>query len=406
MVNLSLYALLGILEVILVIVVWASVVSFKWRSASRAVAALRRQLREAPIIAAPAHTHTTAAAEPSAPPPGYVDFLREQIERSNLLLGEDIPAQAEGALESAQQADADMPARQMLAARHQFLQLELDMQNDSGDDDAHARRQRIVAGMQALLEGLDWRPDAPTAASDAVDINSAGRSEETKLREQITHLRAVIDNQHSVMRELRQLLEAHGGESEELQAALRKLGDAETQAVELNRCLEVMEQENDRLKNEVRTSASRGIAASPDADMLRDLVGSQQRTIGKLQGLLRHIAPDTEKAVELEEAIGKIQRSNNELNSCVMVLEDENTMLRGEVEDLQKRLANLEAGAVVEPPVLDMPAEHGAEAAAAPPESATTTIDPPPPQSARTPSEPAQDDIDALLADIFATDKK
>lgn len=460
MVNLNLYALLGILEVILVIVVWASVMSFKWRGASRDVASLRQQLREAPIVAAPAATHAVAApaeapAEPSAPPPEYADFLREQIERSNLLLGEDIPAQAEGALEAVQQDDSEMLVRQMLAARHQFLQLELDVQNDSGDDDAHAQRQRIVAGMQALLEGLDWKPVAQVAPGGVVEDEPpaavpTGRSEETKLREQISHLRSVIDNQHSVMRELRSLLEEHGSESEELQAALRKLGDAEAQTVELNRCLEVMEQENDRLKDVARSPVTQGIAPSPDADMLRDLVGNQQRTIGKLQQMLRNIVPDTGKAGELEDAINKIQRSNKELNSCVMVLEDENTMLRNEVESLQERLANLEAGAAeVEPDMsnaasdsvgaidIDVMLEGGEQAASdamdVSPETPALVTEPEPspaevdagidallesfsqdaaPASAPAPqppvekTAPAEDDTDALLADLFGIDKK
>ena len=46
----NLYALLGILEVITVVVLWAGVMTFKWRRASRDVAALRQQLKEAPIV--------------------------------------------------------------------------------------------------------------------------------------------------------------------------------------------------------------------------------------------------------------------------------------------------------------------------------------------------------------------
>lgn len=356
MVNLNLYALLGIFEIILVIAVVSISIFFKWRGASRAVAALRQQLREASAVAASASAQAVAAPvsvpeEPSTPPPVYADFLREQIDYSNRLLGENIPEQAEGVLETTQHDAAEMRVRQMLAARHQFLQLELDVQNDAGDEDEHARRQHIAVGMQALLEGLDWKHAAQVAAGDvAEDMPTAARpndrSAETKLREQIGYLRSVIDNQHSVMREMRGWLEEHGGESEPLQAALRKLGAAESQASALNRRLEIMEQENDRLKDVAHSPGMQGVAASPDTDMLRDLVGNQQRTIGKLQQLLRTIAPDSGKAGELEETISRIQRSNNELNSCVMVLEDENTMLRNEVEHLQERLASLEADSV------------------------------------------------------------
>jgi len=71
--------------------------------------------------------------------------------------------------------------------------------------------------------------------------------------------------------------------------------------------------------------------------------------------MLRNLVPDSGRSGELEEAISKIQRSNNELNSCVMVLEDENSMLRGQVESLQERLAGLAAAAEVESPMPSTP---------------------------------------------------
>lgn len=349
MFTLNLFGLLGILEVIVVVVVWAGVMSFKWRGASRDVAALRQQLKEAPIVSSPIiAAPVNAPGEPSVPPPEYADFLREQIERSNLLLGEAIPEQAEAALEAAQQDD-EIRIRQMLAARHQFLQLELDVQNAPQDEDRLAQRQRLVAGMQALLNGLSSQPTALSGGDESTDDGSEGetarigRNEIDKMQEQIGYLRKVIDNQHSAMRELRSLLEKHEGDSDELQEALRKLGDAQAQAVELNRCLEVIEHENDRLKDARHGVTHKGSVVNPDADLLRDLVGDQQRTIGKLRNMLRAITPEGGKAGELEEAINKIQRSNNELNSCVVVLEDENNMLRGQVETLRGRLANLEA---------------------------------------------------------------
>jgi septal ring factor EnvC (AmiA/AmiB activator) len=175
------------------------------------------------------------------------------------------------------------------------------------------------------------------------------------------------------------------------------LGDVEAQAVELRRCLKVMGQENLRLRQaSAAESDSRGTHGNPDAEMLRDLVGSQQRTISKLQSLLHTLTPDTDKAQELADAINKIQRSNNELNSCVMVLEDENNMLRGEVETLQERLAGLEKPAVADgakpvKPISDsapaQPDASGLEAASiGTPKPALNAGD---------------SDTDSLLADLF-----
>lgn len=351
--NINLFALLGIIEVLLILMLAGGLLYFHLRNARREAAALREQLQQAGSQTRPAAVEqpVAAPAAPAEPQRDYADFLREQLERSSLLLGEDTSAQPE-----------DEHTRQMLAARHQFLQLELDVQGVASTADVAAQRQTLIAGMQALLDGLrnQAQDSAVPAVTEAVEDASeepATRSEVNRLQDQITHLRTVIDNQHSVMRELRQLLEEHGGESEELQEALRKLGDAEAQAIELQRCLEVMEHENEQLQDTAASALTTGMAMSPDAEMLRDLVGSQQRTISKLQHMLQSLGTDSGKARELDEAIDKIQRANKELNSCVMVLEDENAMLRGQVESLQERIADLEAQA---PP--EQPAGNGEEA--------------------------------------------
>ncbi|MFP5506395.1 MAG: hypothetical protein ACLGH6_09370, partial [Gammaproteobacteria bacterium] len=101
------------------------------------------------------------------------------------------------------------------------------------------------------------------------------------------------------------------------------------------------------------------------------------------------------KSRELEEAIGKIQRANNELNSCVMVLEDENSMLRGRIETLEEQLATLDParaepateGDALEPPVVD---------------EALPEAEKPPTVDAAAASKPAaRNDTETLLADLF-----
>ncbi|HEY9199027.1 MAG TPA: hypothetical protein VIR60_06645 [Gammaproteobacteria bacterium] len=350
--KIHLYAVLAALEILLILMMLGGALFFQLRGARRDAAQLKEQLQQATsVVRREVVEHVIE--QPAAPQRDYADFLRDQLEHSNQLLGEHAGEQAEGALTEGAADSADARARQMLAVRHQFLQFELDVQGVASTADAEAQRQTVIAGMQALLEGLRL-PTAETPVESASEpeaepvIEPLVRSEVNRLQDQISHLRSVIDNQHGVMRELRHLLEEHGGESEELQEALRKLGDAEAQAVELQRCLEVMDHENERLKA-TRERDSGAPGAGPDADMLRDLVGSQQRTIGKLQHMLQSLAPDSGKAKELGDAIGKIQRANSELNSCVMVLEDENTMLRGQVESLQERLASLEATTNGEP---------------------------------------------------------
>ncbi len=397
MFSLPLYALFGILEFILIVVVLLAVVLFKWRSAVRDAEALRRQLDESKQTPIP-----PAASSPTAdnnePAADYAEHLRKQIEASSLLLGESRDGSV--AIDAAApKPDDDSHLRQMLAIRHQFLQMELDTQNLAMEEDAQAQRQHIAASVQALLEGLNLQADAGTggdataeeADSPAGESASVSRSEITQLQDQIAALRRVIDNQHESMRELRALLSEHGGDSAELQAALKKLGAADAQAIEMMRCLEVVERENERLKQLDHAV----LAAEParDDDSLRDLVENQQRTIGELQDMLKAALPAGESTAELDKAIDKIQRTNNELNSCVMVLEDENNMLRDEVDTLHTQVTELEAlvnhqnqdeaSAPLITDVIDAPIETEREGGE---------------QGVVTDASVATDDIDALLA--------
>ena len=73
-------------------------------------------------------------------------------------------------------------------------------------------------------------------------------------------------------------------------------------------------------------------AVSGDHGRTAGLEMDQQQTIHNLQSLLQELAPEASKAKQLEEAIANIERANMELDSCVAVLEDENTMLRAELE--------------------------------------------------------------------------
>ncbi|MBU1191168.1 MAG: hypothetical protein KKE76_05580 [Gammaproteobacteria bacterium] len=326
--------------------------TFKWRAAQRKAESLSKELDKVKNETSKEIENTVVKQEGgvSEPLPAYADFLREQLEQSSILLGEDPQVQDEQAAEDT----ADV-TRQMLAARHQFLQLELDVQSLAAERDVETQRKSVVEGMQALLAGLVQHTKSPpetdeAAADAAADAPvSTKLSEEEKLRGQVDFLRNVVSNQHDVMHELRELLEEHGGDSDELKAAMRKLGDAEKQGKELQRHLDAMEEENARIKREARENRGKQVdAASPDSDMLRDLVGNQQRTIGNLQNLLRNLPSDSGKTKELAEIINKIQRTNNDLSSCVMVLEDENDNLREKVESLQKHIESLESPAGAE----------------------------------------------------------
>jgi DNA repair exonuclease SbcCD ATPase subunit len=399
------YVLFGLLEFLIVLIVLGAIMAFKWRAAQRKAESLSKELHKVRNEARKEIENTVVKQNGGAsePLPVYADFLREQLEQSSILLGDDPQIQSDQDTE-----DPSDVTRQMLAARHQFLQLELDVQSLSATRDVEAQRKSVVEGMQALLAGLvqhtaaQPETDEAAAAVDAETPISTSLSEEEKLRGQVDFLRNVVSNQHDVMHELRQLLEDHGGDSDELKAAMRKLGDAEKQGKELQRHLDAMENENARIKREQKENRGKQIdAASPDSDMLRDLVGNQQRTIGNLQNLLRNLPSDSGKTKELAEIINKIQRTNNDLSSCVMVLEDENDHLRDKVESLQKQIASLESPASAESETVSTAAASDVAGSAV--EDVLDTVSTA--EEAAVDLAEDEDDIDALLVKAAADAK-
>jgi chromosome segregation ATPase len=149
------------------------------------------------------------------------------------------------------------------------------------------------------------------------------------------------------MAALRSKLKEHEHELEGVEDILDRLDEFEKRSAELQACLKVLEAENERLKAARKDGgATTGRIATMDSAQLKGLksmVGKQQETIGNLQNLIRELAPEASKAKELQEAIASIQRANDELTGCVSVLEDENQLLRSELEEIQQQLEQQEA---------------------------------------------------------------
>jgi predicted RNase H-like nuclease (RuvC/YqgF family) len=267
----------------------------------------------------------------------YETYLRDELRKNRALLE--------------QHGEAD-GAPDWLVARQRFLDLELEARAVA--DDPMAFQEKLDGGFQALLE--QYRP-SPEAAPEDVQLAEEAEPEEEEVetreeeargrvsddelhKKEMMRLRDLIGHQQDTMRTLRTELESRSGEIDELEAIVAQLDAFEAQTAELVRCIEVLESENERLKQAREEGALTGAGANPEElGRLKDMVNDQQSTIGNLQGMLEQLRPEAGKAHELEDMLSDVVKSNKELNTCIMVLEDENQSLRDQLNTLEKQAA-------------------------------------------------------------------
>lgn len=329
----GLFAFLGALELAMLLLVTSIVFLLRGNRLSRKVDVLEKKL--------------DMSAEASEPV-GFDQYLRDEIIRNEALTDQ----------AAASQDESEKKAAELLKFRKRFLEIELEAHALEGNPVAF--QDRIAAGLCELREVM--RPDAESVEAEpeaetpmAVELEEAPGDEgeeasERKIvdtsEQEINHLKDVINNQQDAMSALRAQLEEHA-EVEGMDAALKQLEDFEKQSTELERCLQVLESENERLKaaqNDSSDAAKKIEPADPtQLAGLKDMVGGQQETIGSLRKLIEELMPEADKAGELEETLDRIQRTNQELSGCVTVLEDENTLLRSELEMIVSQLEEQDA---------------------------------------------------------------
>ncbi|HED19770.1 MAG TPA: hypothetical protein ENI74_09770 [Gammaproteobacteria bacterium] len=328
--QINLFVLLGVLEFAMAVLVVALFFIVRSKRLASRVRVLQQELAE------------VGQEDPAAI--GFEQYLRDEILRNQSLIDS----------ATASTDDAEKKAGELLQLRKQFLELEVEVR--SLEKNPVAFQDKLAAGMSELIERLRPEPEIVTeTVSEAADEDPAvDAAAEADIEEEVervtvdTHdaemsrLRDVINNQQDAMVALRQELESRESEFEGMGSILQKLDEFERQSADLENCLGVLEQENERLK----TARAAGEQGSNEVDVkepvqlggLKSMMSQQQDTISNLQNLIQELAPEAGKAKQLEEAINSITRTNKELNGCVTVLEDENTKLHSELEQIQTQL--------------------------------------------------------------------
>jgi len=325
----GMFVFLGVLELAVLALAASVVLLLRGNRLSCKVRALEKKLGE-----------SADAPEPV----GFDQYLRDGIIRNEALIDQ----------ASASEDESEKKSAELLKFRKRFLEIELEAHALEGNPVAF--QDRIAAGLCELVEIM--RPEAETVEAEsepapAVELEEAPEdSAETEAErktvdttdEEISHLKDVINNQQDAMAALRAQLEAHS-EVEGMDSVLEQMENFEKQSIELERCLQVLESENERLRAaQAEAGSTTKIEPSDPSQLtgLKNMVGNQQQTIGGLRTLIRELMPEADKAQQLEETLDRIQRTNQELSGCVSVLEDENTMLRNELEMIESQLAEQE----------------------------------------------------------------
>lgn len=243
----------------------------------------------------------------------YEAYLRDEIIKTK------------GFLDAYDDEEGDPP--DWLVARHHFLDLELEAQVLVPDPEGF--QSKLRDGFEELMDR--YRPEAveaePAEAAVAVAPTDNSEYEQEKLR-----LRDLIGHQQDAMKKLREELESREGEIAGLESIVTQLDSFEAQTTELMRCIEVLEQENDRLKHMSNgDDASEAGSSSEELNRLRDMIEKQQSTIGELQASLEGMTPEEGQTEDLDGMVSDVLKSNQELNTCILVLEEENQSLRDQL---------------------------------------------------------------------------
>jgi chromosome segregation ATPase len=339
--DINIYAFLGVLEFSLLLLVVSLVFFLRSRSLAGRLRILQARLKKAGELPEPVT---------------FEQYLRDEVIRNQTLIDS----------AAASQDDAEKQAAELMRMRKQFLELEVEAR--SLENNPVEFQNRLAGGFNELIE--QWRPEPETVTETVLkSVETAAEAETASEAEadapeqpkaldthdaEFDRLKQVINNQQDAMEALRRELQAREGEIDDMAAVMGKLDEFERQSAELQQCLDVLEKENDYLKR-VRVGGGEAnktqIREVDSAQLtgLKSMVGRQQATISNLQNLIHELAPEAGKAKELQQAIEEIRRSNQELNGCVAVLEDENAMLRAELEEIQMHLDEQENSAAEAP---------------------------------------------------------
>lgn len=245
---------------------------------------------------------------------GYLPYLEKQIIDTQLRF-------------ELQQSESGDDERLELALTQRLALLEAEKKVAEHCNDYPERRWEHVMEYFAPQQ-IEEEPE-PEAAVEQVEGTEAAGS--------VGQLVNVFGQQGNALVSLRSVFDQvrEKPDTETLDELENQLKELERRFGEANTCVEMMEQENQRLQDQMEKEEQRmDKARHEDAVEFAQQLGKQKNSLSSLQGMVNDLQLEAGKAAELQEQLKQFESNAREMNLCIEIMEDENLFLRDQVQAL------------------------------------------------------------------------
>lgn len=158
--------------------------------------------------------------------------------------------------------------------------------------------------------------------------------------ERINELHSVLNQQGDTLLTMRQVLDQAklDPQAEFIEALEKQLHQLEQRYREAGTCIDIMQQENDRLlakvdRKDVRIEQIEE-EKSENVAGLEEQLGRQRRNISELHHMIDGLQIEAEKAEQLRAKLDQFELASRDMNMCIQVLEEENEFLQEQIKAL------------------------------------------------------------------------
>ncbi len=196
--------------------------------------------------------------------------------------------------------------------------------------------------LQSLLDAMtgQWQQLQHRLAQMEGQGEGIAASAETSVAVRIDELHGVLSQQGDTLMTMRQVLDQvkEDPQAESIEALEKQLQELEQHYREANTCIEIMQQENERLQEKIDRKEDRieQVKAEKNESVndLAEQVDRQKRNIGELQDMVGELQLEAGKAEQLQAKLDQFDLASRDMNMCIQVLEEENAFLQEQIKAL------------------------------------------------------------------------